>query len=427
LTDLKNPLFEYNDAFEDAIGNEVASDLIIRSKAIDDIQTIRKFANSGFLKNGELVVLNPALAVLVTFTADGQRVFSSENSIIKISSLENRGKTLFGYDRAFNYWRELGELGETSIVTTVFDHYVIADYEAGSYNEGIITQEMKPISFANGAHQLDSRSFEFISTEQGRWAQVLPQSGTLDTEVYNPCNEVVGQVTTETNSSENRNYQMSLTETVPSVTLEADIIDCAAELAEVPSISITEQGSATVHTFSDSEINHTLLTCGKEIQLAAVNLEEESQGPEMGWNTDEVSSVNFLTNCSENQDGYSYLKIRNDKQPYPSFTYSVVNGETVLSSEDRKVVITFAGDMKGQYQEEDVHITIDDPEFGPDGYTIDCDSPDGCGFSSFEVSHFDQQGEGWLRITFQGILWMQTIQNFKYGDFDVEGVILIKA
>jgi len=139
--------------------------------------------------------------------------------------------------------------------------------------------------------------------------------------------------------------------------------------------------------------------------------------------------MTFLSNCQEYKEGYAYFKIEDETEVYQAFSYEYdsTTETTTLISEEGNIRMKFSGDMERSYNTEEVNVFIDDENFGKDGYFIKCENAAiGCGFTMFNVTHFEDN-EGLLRVSFEGKLWMQTIQNPTAGNYMIEGVIVIKT
>jgi len=75
-----------------------------------------------------------------------------------------------------------------------------------------------------------------------------------------------------------------------------------------------------------------------------------------------------------------------------------------------------------------VNVFLEDDSFGTNGYRIACENTtNGCGFTTWNVTHYEAGSEKWVRVSFEGEVWMQTINPPQAGYFPVEGVILTKA
>ena len=80
------------------------------------------------------------------------------------------------------------------------------------------------------------------------------------------------------------------------------------------------------------------------------------------------------------------------------------------AGQDQYLNLSFKGIEAGSYEDEQVNMEWKDQELGGVGYAFYCpNSTKGCGFTEFNVLEYgDSQGK-WIKGTFIGELWMQTI------------------
>ena len=99
------------------------------------------------------------------------------------------------------------------------------------------------------------------------------------------------------------------------------------------------------------------------------------------------------------------------------------SGRTQLITQDENFWISFRGTTSDMYDNEEVNVFLDEISFGDDGYLITCEtSQQGCGITDFSVTHYEVD-QGFIRLSFSGEVWMQTILNPKAGYFPVRGII----
>jgi len=418
--------FEYEGTFIDIDGSEYSNDITLRAVEIIDQSILSTIASSGYLTDGTLVALYPETAYAIAFYSEERRLYNNNSTGSKILTNLPIGKALFVYHREFGYWLELTE-ENNEFLSDKLDHLVIADYKEAIYLEGTLEFNQQTISYANGMHSDDNDSYDFYSTESGRWAQVLPLSTTINSQILSPCGDIVSSSTNEITNNE-FTLELNLNSSVNSIVLNQELIDCNGELQLQPGYIITDGENSSLYTFSDPTEEHRVIVCNESFSVAGYDFTEDSEGPFTEWKTSNANNISTLTSCSDFKDGYSYLKIRDEKEIYPAFTFESENGETTLSSVNENFSFRFKGEMSGSYENQQINVFMNDENFGKDGYKIDCDrNVIGCGMETFEVTHFDKSMDGWLRVSFAGSIFMQTIKNPEFGYFPVSGVILIKV
>ncbi len=421
---------EYDGLFGTATGTTTA-EVTLQSLLITDVEALSNIAPSGFLTDGTLVKLYPQKAFSIAFYFENKRVFSTQEEDLafaaKLSADLTGDQQLFVYNREFGYWLQVAELnGE--YLTESLDHFVIADFQPAAYVEGLVEINGSPIAYA------DTRSSEkvetdFYTTEQGRWAQVFPLNEEVTTSVHSPCGDIVHRSSRGFESEQETPVLLSLAAESSTVSLDNKILDCEGDVIDQASykFSYHNQSSSTL-SFSDQFTSNTVLVCDEDFDLSGYNRGMDQLGPSVTWSASNNTEVRNLSSCGRFQNGYSFIEIRDDKRIYEVFHIETSSDGTSISSPDDSFRLKFRGNMRGIYEDQDVNIFLDDSTFGTDGYRITCeDSRIGCGLNNFEVSHFDTSVEGWVRISFEGEIWMQTIENPKVGHFSVSGVILIKS
>ena len=430
LDQSQNIGFEYDGIFGTAAGSSTAQ-VTVQSLKITDADVLSGIASSGYLTDGTLVRLYPEMAFLLSFYSDDQRVFSTQEDEIsfaaKLSANLSEGQELFVYNREFGYWLQVANLNGENLTGSI-DHLVIADYQPATYVEGLVDLDGSPIAYA------DTRSAEkvethYYTTEQGRWAQVFSLNEEVNTTVHSPCGDVVHNLSRDFENEQQAPVQLSLDSDLPRVNLGGEILNCNGDVLNQASyqLSYTEQASSLL-SFSSQFVSNTILVCEEDFDLAGYDRENNQLGPTINWSTSNTTEINDLSSCDQFEQGYSFLEIRGDKRIYDAFSVETINGGTNINSDDNSFRLKFRGDMRGTYEDQEINLFLDDNNFGPDGYRIACEQSNiGCGINHFEVTHFDTSAEGWVRISFEGEIWMQTIRNPKVGSFPVSGVILIKS
>jgi len=117
----------------------------------------------------------------------------------------------------------------------------------------------------------------------------------------------------------------------------------------------------------------------------------------------------------------------------PLKIYSAIRTEnlgdkTILESQNGEIKFLIDGNTPGVYTEDQLNIKINDNGFGDHGYAVSCEnSTQGCGITNIYVSHYEEMPGGWIRITFSGEVWMQTITPAAAGNFPIGGTILSKV
>ena len=411
----------------DGSGIEVSEAVSSRLVVLEDKELLNQFGSSAYTKEGALLSINPKLGFTVGFHSASGTLSLSAGSKITFNISTFQGQQLYAFHREFGYWLELGTIGLSEITTDQLGYYLIGDSNPGIYSEGTIKNDDKVVSFINGSHTLGDQSFSFLSTENGRWAHVLPEARALETNLYDPCKNLLASNELLVSETSQVNHESNLPDK-QLFNISAEIIDCNGNNFENPSISInSHESSEEVYVFSGSSTERKIAICNPEFKIAGYDLANSDKGPQIPWALDKDDQLKYLSNCKSQEDGYTYVKINEEVHVYPHFNYVTIEDETRFFTSNSTFEIRIKGDAKDFYSDDEVNIAINDPSIGDDGYFISClNSENGCGIDDLRITHINESGEGWIRASFRGTLWMRTIQNPTAGNYSIEGVILIK-
>ena len=376
-------------------------------------------------KEVNYLVLDPIAGFHLSIDDENESSALMDDAYFGLSfSTEMNGKSLFHYNEGFGYWVYESEITTSTITLQNEGHYMIADHQLGQYVEGQLDYNSKPLSYVKT--QLDNRNNFYFTTEKGRWGAVVPVSAPVIQTLLSPCDEQLNSV------------ELSISETgavsTETVTLSEEnvfgvqtkILDCNGDLSDDAALQLTEGNQSELYFFSESALDLQLIVCNNPIGVASYDQSTQMQGPSISWSTNSEDQLDYLVSCEALQEGFTYLKVKDFNVLLNPFSVEVSNGVTTLSSEENDMKIFFQGDEAKPYTVDQVNIFMNRPDFGSSGYAINCTSDQGCGLSDFQVTHFESGPDGWFRVSFQGELWMQTIENPVAGYFPVEGLILTR-
>ena len=351
-----------------------------------------------------------------------------ENPIlIQTGELDEDINSLFVFDAENEIWLLVTEFTPGDEITVLGKgYYTFAKYDSGVFVEGKITKADSPVSYQGMNWIVGSMSNNVCATEEGNWIGLLPKEERVSLNLLTPCNGSLRSETIETSTFDAKNQNFDLAGNDNYQLLNFKVLDCEEEIVANPSFEINSGENQNVYVFSEGYTEKWIAVCD-EFDISALNQTTGESGPEIAWSTDISDELDVLTDCNELEEGFSYIKIRDDQKVYSSFSMEIVEERTVLQSEEGNVRFYFRGMQEGKYDVDQVNVFIDDIEFGDKGYYIKCENSNvGCGIDNFNVTHFNLGDNGMIRVTFSGNLWMQTLSPSVAGNFDVEGVIVIK-
>ncbi|MEM9547070.1 MAG: hypothetical protein AAGA77_13900 [Bacteroidota bacterium] len=359
----------------------------------------------------------------------GQEVLAQKENpiLIQTGGLEEDINSLFVFDSENEIWVLVTEFTPGDEVAVLGEgYYTFANYDSGVFVEGKITKANSAVSYQSMRWTLGSFSNEMCATEEGIWIGLMPKEESVNLNFLTPCNISLQSEIIQTSTSDIKNQYFEIEDNSNYQLMNLKVVNCEEELVAEPSFAINSGEKDKFYVFSEGYAEKWIAVCD-QFTISAVNQNTDESGPEISWSTNVADDLEVLTDCSELEDGYSSIKIRDDERVYASFNMEIVGEKTVLQSEDGNVRFYFKGMDEGKYEMDEVNVFIDDINFGDKGYYIKCEnSAEGCGIDYFNVTHFNIENNGMIRAAFSGNLWMQTLSPSVAGNFDVEGVIVIK-
>lgn len=362
-----------------------------------------------------------------TDTEDAIIAQSDNPIVLKTSSLDESVNSLFVFDRENEIWVLVKEITSGDEVEILGEgYYTFANYTPGVFVEGKVLKEDKPVAYQPMDWDLTNLSNTFIATEKGRWIALLPEDESVEVNLLNPCDESLQTETLDIEVEDIQDQNLIIQNNSNYQSLNVSIVDCNGDEVGSPNLNVSQNEESVHYVFSSEYQDRWIAVCD-EFEIAAINEATGEMGPELSWSTDINGGLDVLTDCDELGEGYSFIKIREDEKVYKAFDVELEDGRTILKSQNGNVKFIFKGMEKGSYEVDEVNVLINDAEFGEKGYYIKCEnSSNGCGINTFNVTHYESNASGMVRVAFSGNMWMQTLSPLVAGNWDVEGVIVIK-
>jgi len=419
-----NDIIIENDQLEVKLNNAQSENLSIGT--IDQEAALKQIGHWGRNTETESYYLSPISAFY--YKNDLKDNTISTTYLGSISNETNVG--LFHLDNNFHQWVLIKQLNADNLIveSNKQGYYMLANYTSSSFVEGIVLYDQLPVSFQNIDLATDlGQDLSIQTTASGRWASFVPKESELNLTLKNQCNEPVSspqifspevgtQILTELNDT-NSNQLLPL---------KFKLVDCHGITSNYPEVSLDFGAKRETYLFEGNEIQTVIASCG-DFTIAGLDIDNQMQGGKVGWNDEVQDELGVLSSCNASQQGYSYMKINDEVEILPSFALSQNGEDLLLSAQDNSIRLKIRGNDIGSYMENQVNIFIDDQDFGKDGYFIGCENSNvGCGINDCYVSHLENMNNGQSRITFSGVLWMQTINNPTAGNYPIEGQIIIK-
>ncbi len=391
---------------------------------IDNVNTLQQMGRWARGKEAGSFFLNPLSGFYYNDT-------NGDNDI-SVFFLENNNTNvgLFHLDNDFHQWVLVDDFTESNqaISTDKSGYYMIANYTSSTFIEGKISYSETPVAYQNLTFQSPfNQEITSYTSANGRWSSYVPEDVLLNMQLLNPCGDLVN-VTSEIQTANNEVFALELNSSSSDEFLFLNFknIDCNGDAIEEPAVQINFDDKDDYFLFGQENIETVFSTCGA-IDIRGFDIKSNMKGNVIEWDSTIPDNLGVLTACEAIDKGYSYITINGEEELLPTFALSENNGNLTFSAEDSSFRIKIRGTEKGEYTEEEVNIFIEDEDFGMDGYFMQCEnSPVGCGITDCYISHLEDMDDDLTRVSFSGVLWMQTINNPTAGNYPVEGQIIIK-
>lgn len=374
------------------------------------------------------LILSPNVGLHLSFySSTGDLIDLSSNVRLEIKDSNIIGLSLFQLNDEGKWQLIVEDIDANIVDLNSAGTYLFANYEEGVFLEGNVQKEAEAIAYQG--FSLSSTDFRttISSTVNGAFISVVPANNEINISSQSPCQKEVSNDLIQTLNVDVKDVLVNITTNNDHHKLVTQIFDCQGEITEVPAVKIINNLSGeTLYLFGESQINNWIPICEGDFSIAAYDVETQSEGPAIPWSSTIIDDIDYLSECVDWVDGYSYIEINGQGKIFPPFSVVVEDGETKLLSPDDKVRLRIKGDMEGSFNVEDINVYINDDSLGS-GYFISCEnSALGCGLDDFEMTHLDTEG-GWVRASFSGTMWMQKLNPIRAGNYSVNGQILIKV
>lgn len=384
----------------------------------------------GYDKLGNLLALESKGGFYLSLhTQDGEQltIERTDPAQLNIIKTEDDDMGLFVFDTQSEIWILVDNINSGSMVDIYAEgYYTFGKYSEGVFVEGIVSKENKLVAYHPMGWLHNDLSNRFCSTESGNWITVMPEKNDVLVYLLNPCDESIQDETLTISNQDLNNQTIEIDNTNSYQFMNTEVIDCDGNLVSSSSFNITTENTTSHYVFSEEGQDRWITVCD-QFSIAAYNESTQQIGTDIGWSPSIDEDIPLLSDCTDFTDGFSFIKIGEEKKPFDSFELEIENGKTILKSKGGEIKLIFKGVSARMYAEEEVNVVINDPTFGSKGYYMSCENSQvGCGIKEFNVSQYDQGNNGQISVTFSGELWMQTITPAVAGTFSVEGTIYTK-
>ncbi len=394
--------------------------------SIENSTTLKQLGKWGIDQNNNDYFLDTQSAFYFNselFSENGKVHFN----LLETSNLSIDNLAIFHFNSNIQQWLLLEQHLQTNslIDLPTSGYYLLANITEATFIEGQVSYNQLPLAYQSlELSQLHGTKTNILASANGRWSSFVPKNIIAKLSITDPCDKVI--VEQELVIDESNVFETILTEDQEEniVRLNFMNVDCNGSILNT-SASIIEFGSEDrLMLFSKATADIAVILCG-EFSIAGFDVNNNTYGTPVPWNNDIDDELEYLSVCNEYSEGFSFIKINNDKRFYPPFKLIKEDNRSIFKSDDNRIRLSVKGESIGSYAENQVNIYINDIDFGNDGYAMNCEtSPQGCGIDDCYISHFEHMSNGLTRISFSGLLWMNTINNPVAGYYPFEGQIV---
>jgi len=410
-------------AFLDSDGNTLSNNIQIDYSLSSNAKEVAQLGNIAYVDGEAVLMHNSSLLFINGSTRNIDYINDIDQTKLTFGS-SYEGKSLFYLNRFGQFTLLYDDLVSGDVVPVAdLGVFIIGEYKKGVYTEGTVVKESNRVSYM----PFDSDNRTYYSTAKGRWANFLPANENVTLQILTPCLDILESKSLQIEETE-KQFELDIKEGDDLIyNIKTKVINCAGEVEEIQAINVTSDDNSFIYVFNDSEIDSWIPICKDEFDISGSDRRLLDNGPQFSWSIDISDDLTIISNCTEFENGFGYVNINGEERVYDAFNVDTGNETTSLKSSTDNLRLYFDGLSERDYEEEEVRIFINDPGFGASGYAISCEnSPLGCGIEDFVVTHFEDTNDGWLRVSFSGVLWAQTIDPPVAGNYPISGVILSK-
>lgn len=407
--------------------NNTANEIEVLFRDLSSLRDLQQLGKSGYDHTSKLQVLNHYKAFEFRVSdALGETLQLDESIIMNIQNTADNAQ-LYHFDEEEEQWHFAARLknGSNRIVLSEAGFFSVCVAEEGLYSEGRFVYNDEGIAYHKIQCDYSAGTHHNTTSLSGKWLDIVPTQSEVKYSPISSCeqSEIVYSIMTAEADITN---QEIVAQGDNYVTVKPAVYQCNGERSVLQALAVTQNDKTKYYPlYNDESIN--VEACVDEYKLAGYDIKSNSLGVNLPWSKDiNVNQLDLLS-CNSFTDGYSYIQIGEDKMILEPFI--VEEGDkTVLKSMDNNIRFKFNGNSVGMYDQDQVNLYFYDETFGGKGFYMACENSDlGCGFDEWNVTHFKAGVEKWVRISFGGEVWIQTLSPAEAGYFNMKGVILCKA
>jgi len=414
-------------------GDDYNGEIRIETIELNDPKLDRQLGNIGYDSNNQLVslqIVDRFYFELKDNNANALKIHADRPAIYSntYGSAELTG--LFRFNEDKKRWEWISDYSEGKIRIKETGYYMLADYSSAVYLEGnLLMDGGSPLSYQEYTWNNANLNTRGQTTLSGKFLSAVPASSELEFSIGGHCGIPIESFTYSSLDTDQKEIELNIeNDGEHFFNLSTEILSCDEEFSFLNAVQIKSATKDFVYAFEENLIDRWISVCSSSFEVAAYDFETDDYGPRFSWSTQILEPIDYLSKCPEHVNGFAYLTIRQDKKIYSAIRTENLGDKTILESQNGEIKFLIDGNTPGVYTEDQLNIKINDNGFGDHGYAVSCEnSTQGCGITNIYVSHYEEMPGGWIRITFSGEVWMQTITPAAAGNFPIGGTILSKV
>lgn len=386
---------------------------------------------------GQRVFLTISNTFFVDFKASGTSGVTGDISLTgDIQGLIN-GKTKLWYcDIDAAIWKEINFTSNNSEVKFNYQKsgfYSIAEETPGIYVSGQLLLDGDPISNMQLKIGKETNVQYLHTSAQGHWMAFLPADSRVPVEVVADCG-VIKSLSIETNNTDIQNYSIDLNDLKSQFSkVQGQVKDCNGK--KVSSYILNKHGNTNDYFLGrDEAVNVWIPTCNSsEITLSTSDISGVESGNRVVWTVKEELNTGTWFACARAKNPYFNLIIDGENKMYWESSTSRNTDDRMLillqqnGGGERPLTIYAPSDGVGTKPDNQLNILLREKSFVGKSYELYCPTSTlGCGFESFEITHFDHANDGIIRGYFKGRFWVKTFEPLTAGYKNIEGEFQVK-
>jgi hypothetical protein len=415
-------------AIKDMSGQPYSGAYEIFASALDpgDESALAIPSHSGIKKDGEQISLLHSVCYYICVMTPGKAQLTFDHGAVISNDLHSGELWHFDIERSTWVSHHTGE-NETEIPVTKSGYYAVAESSRSVRVEGTLSINGQIAPHYAVDIQYDGQVRRVFTTNHGKWALQVPSEMEIKAIVHLPCDQKA-EVFLQTTNEQTQSFPIQVQAgELTNAHITGTARDCFGDLLE-NHVILVSAGSQQFLFQDQASLSLNLVACtGQMIGVRTLDLETREYGPEVFWPVAPEIDVSTSFGCALANEEYLMLKIDGNRKMYWDLNSSVTAQDRLLiesGSEEPELDFSLyiSGMAAGNYEDTHLNIEMEDQGFGGKGYSLYCPtSADGCGFTSFRITHFPDQSGEWIRGRFTGVFWMKTFHPLTAGYRQMEG------